>query len=170
MLKISIDKFDKNVFTELNNKFAIITAGDKFVGYNGMTISWGGLGILWNKPVAYVFVRKSRYTHDILDKSKSITMAFLSDEYKDAKLLFGRKSGRDINKYEASGLHPVFEPDFNGYYPKEAEYVFKMKVLYNTDLENLPEEIKKPFYPDNDIHTMYVCEIKEYLIKEEEAK
>lgn len=166
MLKIDIEKFDKNVFTEIDKKWGIITAGDKFVGFNGMTVSWGGFGIMWNKPVAFIFVRKSRYTHEFLDKSDSITIAFLSDEYKNAKALFGSKSGRDMNKYEAAGLHPVFEPDFNGYYPKEAEYVFKMKVLYNTDLENMPEDIQNKFYPTNDIHTMYICEIKQYLIKE----
>lgn len=166
MLKIDIKKFDKNVFTEIDKKWGIITAGDKFVGFNGMTVSWGGFGIMWNKPVAFIFVRKSRYTHEFLDKSDSITIAFLSDEFKNAKALFGSKSGRDLNKYEASGLHPVFEPDFNGYYPKEADYVFKMKVLYNTDLENMPEDIQNKFYPTNDLHTMYICEIKEYLIKE----
>jgi len=166
MLKIDIKKFDKNVFTEIDKKWGIITAGDKFVGFNGMTVSWGGFGIMWNKPVAFIFVRKSRYTHEFLDKSNSITIAFLSDEFKNAKALFGSKSGRDLNKYEASGLHPVFEPDFNGYYPKEADYVFKMKVLYNTDLENMPEDIQNKFYPTNDLHTMYICEIKEYLIKE----
>lgn len=166
MLKIDIKKFDKNVFTEIDKKWGIITAGDKFVGFNGMTVSWGGFGIMWNKPVAFIFVRKSRYTHEFLDKSNSITIAFLSDEFKNAKALFGSKSGRDLNKYEASGLHPVFEPDFNGYYPKEADYVFKMKVLYDTDLENMPEDIQNKFYPTNDLHTMYICEIKEYLIKE----
>lgn len=166
MLKINIEKFDKNVFTEIDKKWGIITAGDKFVGFNGMTVSWGGFGIMWNKPVAFIFVRKSRYTHEFLDKSDSITIAFLSDEFKNAKALFGSKSGRDLNKYEASGLHPVFEPDFNGYYPKEADYVFKMKVLYDTDLENMPEDIQNKFYPTNDLHTMYICEIKEYLIKE----
>ncbi len=166
MLKLDIEKFDKNVFTEINNKWGIITAGDKTVGFNGMTVSWGGFGIMWNKPVAYIFVRKSRYTHEFLDKSKSITIAFLGDEYKSAKALFGSKSGRDMNKYEATGLHPVFEPDFNGYYPKEAEYVFKMKVLYETDLLNMPEDIQEKFYPTNDMHTMYICEIKQYLVKE----
>ena len=166
MLKIDIEKFDKNVFTEIDKKWGIITAGDKFVGFNGMTVSWGGFGIMWNKPVAFIFVRKSRYTHEFLDKSDSITIAFLSDEFKNAKALFGSKSGRDLNKYEASGLHPVFEPDFNGYYPKEADYVFKMKVLYDTDLENMPEDIQKNFYSTNDLHTMYICEIKEYLVKE----
>ena len=166
MLKVNINEFNKNVFTEIDKKWGIITAGDKFVGFNGMTVSWGGFGIMWNKPVAFIFVRKSRYTHEFLDKSNSITIAFLSDEYKNAKALFGSKSGRDMNKYEASGLHPVFEPDFNGYYPKEADYVFKMKVLYNTDLENMPEDIRNKFYPTNDIHTMYICEIKQYLVKE----
>ncbi len=167
MLKVGIEKFNQNVFTEIDNKWGIITAGDKTTGYNAMTVSWGGFGIMWNKPVGFIFVRKSRYTHDFLDKSNSITISFLSDEYKKEKALFGSKSGRDINKFEATNLHPVFEPDYNGYYIKESDYVFKMKKIYECDLKNLPEDIKNKFYETNDIHTMYICEIKEYLIKEE---
>ena len=168
MLKKNLKEFNSNIFTLFDKKWAIVTAGDKNVGFNGMTVSWGGFGIMWNRPVAFIFVRKSRYTHEFLDKSSSITISFLSDEYKEAKVLFGRESGRDVNKFEKAGLHPVFEPDFNGYYPKEAEYVFKMKSLYNIDLstDNMPENIKNNFYPTNDIHTMYICEIKEYLVKE----
>lgn len=170
MLKINIEDYKENVFTEINNKWGIITAGDKTSGFNGMTVSWGGFGIMWNKPVAYIFVRKSRYTHDILDKSNHITIAFLSDKYKEAKALFGSKSGRDIYKYEAANLHPVFEPDFNGYYPSEADYVFKMNVLYKKDLDSMPKDIEAKFYPTNDLHTMYICEIKQYLVKEELVK
>ena len=33
-----------------------------FRSYNTMTISWGGLGTLWERPVATVYVKKNRYT------------------------------------------------------------------------------------------------------------
>ena len=168
MLKKDVYKFDKNVFEELNERWAIVVAGDRKTGINGMTISWGTFGVLWNKPVAMVFVRKSRYTHDFLDKTDSITLSFLSDEYKDAKVLFGRKSGREIDKFKETGLHPSLAIDFNGYFIAEADYVFKCKKLMEFDLDSskLPVDIKEGFYKDNDIHTVYICEIKEYLINE----
>ena len=74
MREVNLLEYKSNVFFDIDKKWGIIVSGDNKVGFNGMTVSWGGLGILWNKPVAYIFVRKSRYTHEFLDKSKSISI------------------------------------------------------------------------------------------------
>ena len=168
MIKKNVLEFDKNVFDGFNNVWPILVCGDKN-GYNGMTVSWGGLGVLWGKNVGFIFVRKSRHTYNFIENSDSVTLSFLSDDYKAIKALFGSKSGRDLNKFEAAGIHATFDVDFNGYYVSEAEYVFKMKKLYSVDLpyEDLPKEIIDRYYPNGDMHTMYVCEIKQYLVKEE---
>lgn len=168
MLKKDLYEFDKNVFDEIDNKWAILVAGDRKTGINGMTISWGTFGVLWNKNVFFAFVRKSRYTHDFTEKSDSITLSFLSDKYKKEKGIFGSKSGRDMDKFKETGLHATLDVDFNGYYIAEADYVFKGKKLTSFDLEydKLPDDVKERFYPDKDIHTVYICEIKQYLINE----
>ena len=80
MLKKNISEFKNNIFHEINDVWPILTAGDKFVGFNSMTVSWGGFGILWNKPVFYVFVRKSRNTFNYIEKSNSVTLSFLNDK------------------------------------------------------------------------------------------
>lgn len=169
MLKKRVNEFNTEIFKEFNDNFAIITAGDKFVGYNGMTISWGGLGTLWNKPVAYIFVRKSRYTYEFLNKSDSVTISFLNKKYKDQLAFFGTKSGRDYDKFKETGLHPSFEPDYNGYFIAEADKVLKCKKLYSVDIntDNMNEYYKNQFYSTNDIHTMFVVEVVEYLVNEE---
>lgn len=169
MLKKNIKEFKYNVFTELNEKWPILTCGDRVNGFNSMVVSWGGLGVLWGKNVAYVFVRHSRYTFDFIEKSESVTLSFLNDSYNEAKKVFGSKSGRDINKFEETGLHATLDLDFNGYYVCEADYVLKMKKLYSVDLpyEQLPDSIKDRFYPNGDMHRMYVCEITQYLENEE---
>lgn len=168
MLKKNVYSFDKNVFEELNNKWAILVCGDRKSGINGMTISWGTFGVLWNKNIFMAFVRESRFTHEIAEKSDSFTLSFLSDEYKKEKVLFGSKSGKDIDKFKETGLHPSLDVDFNGYFIAEASYVFKGKKITSFDLgyDDLPENIKKDFYPNKDKHTVYICEIKEYLINE----
>ena len=53
-----------NVFSLLDDKWALITAGTTN-HCNTMTASWGGLGFLWNRNVAFVLIRPERYTHDI---------------------------------------------------------------------------------------------------------
>ena len=50
--EINLSKFDK--------EWALLTAGDSSK-FNTMTISWGGFGTLWHKPVITVYVRKNRF-------------------------------------------------------------------------------------------------------------
>ena len=52
----------EDVFHLIGKEWMLITSGtiDRF---NTMTASWGGIGWLWNKPVAYIFVRPDRYTY-----------------------------------------------------------------------------------------------------------
>ena len=43
-----------------------------------------------------------------------------------------------------------------------------MKKLYSVDIpyEALPQDILDRYYPKGDMHRMYVCEIKQFLMKE----
>ncbi len=40
-----------NFFSLLSDRWGLVTAADG-KGCNPMTVSWGGVGVLWNKPVA----------------------------------------------------------------------------------------------------------------------
>ena len=59
-------EFTMDIFKQFDKKWALLTAGTEN-RFNTMTISWGGLGTIWNKPVATVYVRESRYTHGFMD-------------------------------------------------------------------------------------------------------
>ena len=48
-------------FVSIGTEWALLMA-EKDGKANGMTISWGGMGVMWGKNVAFVFVRDSRYT------------------------------------------------------------------------------------------------------------
>ena len=56
----------KNPFETFHNQWALVTAGN-LEDYNTMTISWGGLGTLWSKPVATVYVKPIRHTYNYLE-------------------------------------------------------------------------------------------------------
>ena len=93
--------YKENVFEELKTKTPILTAGDKRHGFNSLTVSWGGFGELWGKDVAYLFVRKSRYTHQFLEQSDSVTLSFLDETYRESIEFIGTHSGKNLNKVEA---------------------------------------------------------------------
>jgi len=63
-------------FELFQNEWALLTAGTKD-HWNTMTIAWGGLGTLWGKPAATVYVRPDRYTFQFMDLSDIFTVSFL---------------------------------------------------------------------------------------------
>lgn len=75
--------------------------------FNMMTASWGGTGVLWAKPVAFIFIRPERYTYQFIEEGETLTLSFLGEEHKDIHKICGSKSGRDIDKVAATGLKPL---------------------------------------------------------------
>ena len=58
-----MDKKDINkddVFSLIGDRWMLVAATDKDGKTNAMTASWGGLGVLWGKKVAFVFIRPQR--------------------------------------------------------------------------------------------------------------
>ncbi len=68
--KIDPKDLKDNVFSLIGERWALITAGTR-ERCNTMTASWGGLGVLWNKPVATVYIRPQRYTYRFAEETGS---------------------------------------------------------------------------------------------------
>ena len=96
-------EFTMDVFQQFDKKWALLTAGTA-EDFNMMTISWGGLGTIWGKPVATTYVRTSRYTHEYMDKNAYFTISFFPEEYRKVLGVLGAKSGRNMDKMHDSGL------------------------------------------------------------------
>ena len=105
--KIGVKELGGNVFELIGDKWMLITGGDK-TGFNTITASWGGLGVLWQKAVAFCFVRPSRYTRKFMDDGNCYSLSFYGEKYRDMLNLCGSKSGREIDKVKEAGLTPCF--------------------------------------------------------------
>ncbi len=151
-----------DTFSQFDKKWALLTAGtmDKF---NSMTISWGGTGTLWGKPVATTYVRTSRYTHEFMDDNDYFTISFYPEDKKDALKVFGSKSGRDIDKMNYEGLTAKAVGDTVTF--EEAELTLVCKKLFKQKLDetNMPEEVVKAFYTGDASHDMYIGEVVEII-------
>ena len=97
----------ENPFTLIGNDWALLSAGTP-ESFNMMTVSWGQVGVLWNKNVATAYVRPQRYTRGFIDQNEIFTLSFFGEEQRDLLKLCGSKSGRDIDKMHLSGLTPEF--------------------------------------------------------------
>ncbi len=166
MREISPRDIDKNAIRLITEDWALLTAGGAD-GWNTMTVSWGGLGELWGKDVAFVFVRPQRYTKEFIDGSEYFTLSFFDESYKGALRVCGAKSGRDIDKAKETGLTPVFENDTT--HLAQAELVLVCKKLYIQDMTPdcfVDKSIIDENYKANDFHTSYVGEIIKVLKKD----
>ncbi len=166
MIEISPKDIQKNAISLISDDWALLTAGNEN-GWNTMTVSWGGVGELWGKDVTFVFVRPQRYTKEFIDNSEYFTLSFFDESYKDTLRLCGRKSGRDINKAEATGLEPIFE---NGTtYLNQAELVLVCKKIAAQEMNPdciFDKRIIEDNYKNSDFHTSYVGEIIKVLKKD----
>ena len=155
-------KFNVDSFGIFNDVWALLTAGNKD-SYNTMTISWGSLGTLWNKPIATVYVKPVRYTHQFLDKNDYFTISFFPEEYRNALTLLGTKSGRDCDKVNEAGLTSDFLEKSVTF--KEAKTTLLCKKIYRQDLDvsNMPENVIKTYYTTEAAHTMFIGEVVEII-------
>ena len=163
MKKLEINEFTENAFEIIGKEWMLVTAGNK-EGFNTMTASWGGIGWLWNKPVAFVFIRPERYTFEFIEKNERLTLSFLGHENKKIHGICGSKSGRDIDKVKESGLKPLFTENGNVLF-EQARLSMECKKLYSDLIKPehfLEKEIIDKWYDSahGGFHQMYVVEIE----------
>ena len=162
---IPADSLSLNPFTSIGKDWMLITAGDA-AQYNTMTASWGGLGFLWNKPVSYIFIRPQRYTKEFVDTQPRYSLCFFDNRWRDMLNLCGTKSGREIDKAKETGITPVFTQAAP--YFAEARLVLICKKLFCQPMEEqafLDQNLLPRFYPEHDLHTLYVGEIETILVR-----
>ena len=163
--EIKPEELNFNPFTRIGSDWMLLTAGteDKF---NTMTASWGGLGHLWGKDVAFAFIRPQRYTKQFVDENDCFSLCFFGGEQMEALRYLGTASGRDEDKIAKSGLtltHIDSVPCF-----EEASLVLLCRKLYVQTLE--PEQftdraVADSCYPNHDFHDLYIAEIQKALVR-----
>ena len=155
MNRLHIDAYE-----EFGSKWALVTAGS-MDNHNSMTVSWGGVGCLWGKPVATVYIRPNRHTYSYFESNEYFTISFYPEEYKKALGIMGSKSGRDCDKDRESGLSPVPIGETVNY--AEARRTILCRKLFAQDLnaENFTPEVIRKFYGSEPAHKMYIGEILE---------
>lgn len=163
--RISAQAIKDNVFRLIGDDWGLVTA-EQNGSVNMMTISWGGVGVMWNKPVAFTFIRPQRHTFGFLENGSGFTISFFDEEYRKALGFCGSKSGRDYDKVKETGLTVAYTGDGLPYF-EEARLVLVCKKLYAQFLneESVADGGQVLQYYQDDYHRMYISEIKEVLAK-----
>lgn len=167
MEEIKVNALTDNLFEAISKEWMLVTAGqpEKF---NTMTANWGGTGYLWNKPVAFIFIRPERYTFQFLEQNDLFTLSFLGEAHKEVHKICGSQSGRDLDKVKATGLQPVVTPE-GAITFEQARLTLVCKKLYADTIR--PEKFLVPgitekWYDEahGGFHQMYIAEIVKVLV------
>lgn len=165
--EIQVEEWKQNACKAIGKDWMLVAAA-KEGKTNAMTASWGGLGVMWGKNAAYVFIRPERYTKEFIDGSDTLSLTFYDEKYRDTLSYMGRVSGRDEDKIAEAGLNVCM--DGATPYFKEAKTVLLCRKMYVQELKPecfIDSEADTKWYPKKDYHTMYVCEITKVLVKED---
>ncbi|MDO4321735.1 MAG: flavin reductase [Lachnospiraceae bacterium] len=164
--EIKASELKENTFDLIGKQWLLVTA-EKEGKCNTMTASWGGLGVMWGKDVAFIVIRPQRYTKEFIDDSSTLSLSILPEGHKEEYGYLGRVSGRDENKIEKVGFSVAHDGETP--YFEESKLVLICEKLFAqpyTPDAFLDKEIIEKWYPDEDFHTMYICEIKKVLVNE----
>ena len=171
MKQIKPEELKDNPFKLIGKDWMLITA-EKEGRTNMMTASWGGVGVLWGKDVATVYIRESRFTKTFVDDGDFFTLCVLGEEYRKQLAYLGKASGRNEDKVAGSGLTVEHTDSSAGKVPyfTESRLVLVCKKLYAQKMDaacftKYGKDIPAQMYSDNDWHTIYVAEIEKVLEK-----
>lgn len=169
MKTIDIKTLSANAVELIGKQWMLISAGtpDHF---NCMTASWGGLGFLWNRPVAFVFVRPNRHTRAFIDSNPALTLSFMPEKYRQDLIFCGRHSGRDVDKMAETSLEPIATAE-GSVAMQDADVVLHCRKMFRTSLQQADfidwsEVCPSCYAEDNPLHILYICEITACEVRE----
>ncbi len=161
LIKVPLSEVQAHPFTNFAKDWALVTAGTPEHS-NTMTIGWGGLGTLWGRPVATVYIRPQRYTKQFVDANDRFTVSFYGSEHKRALGILGTKSGRDTDKVAEVGFDPIELGGSTAY--GQAELILVCRKIYESEIDPekfIDKDIDAEVYPKHDYHTVYIAEVEE---------
>ena len=126
---ITLEEHYSQILKTLRRGIALTAAADGRV--NTMTISWGMLGIEWNRPVFITFVRTGRFTHGLLERNPEFTVNIPVGDYPTQLLKhLGTRSGRNEDKIATLGLHTVPGTEISVPGLAELPLTLECRILY----------------------------------------
>ena len=172
--KIDVTEYAPTILRELPQGVLLTASSDGRA--NPMTIGWGTLGVEWGKQLFVAYVRSSRFTYGLIEKSGEFTVSVpVRTGEKDYDRLVreilavcGSKSGRDMDKVAELGLTLVEGEEVAAPAVQELPLTLECRVLYKDeqDESRLPEDLRERHYSTDAPHTAYYAEIvSAYLLR-----
>ena len=159
---VDVKDFSPRIFHLFDDQWLLLACGDFTTRhFNAMTVSWGSMGTIWNRPFVQVLVRPTRYTFEFMNRYDTFTVSAFAEPHRSALSLLGSTSGRDGDKIAASGLTPVASRKVASPGFAEAELILECRKLFWQDIDpaHLVDPSIEDHYPEKDYHRMFLGEV-----------
>jgi flavin reductase (DIM6/NTAB) family NADH-FMN oxidoreductase RutF len=100
---------------------------------NLMNAAWGGI-CCSQPPCVAVSLRKARYSYDCIVERKAFTVGVACESRMAEADYVGIASGRDVDKFAASGLTPVRSELVDAPYAAEFPVVLECRLLHTVEI------------------------------------
>ena len=117
---------------------------------NVMTVAWAGI-CCSKPPCVAISVRKATYTYGNLIERKAFTISLPTQDQTVLADFFGITSGRDTDKFAATGITPVRGSLVDAPYVGEFPFVLECKIVHVAELG---------------LHTLFAGEILDVKVEE----
>lgn len=118
---------------------------------NVMTVAWGGV-CCSKPPCVTIALRKATFTYGNIMKRMAYTVSLPSEQYARQADYFGIVSGRDVDKFEVSGLSPVRSELVDAPYVGEFPLILECRVIHHHEIG---------------LHTQFIGEILDVKIDDD---
>lgn len=129
----------------------MVSCGDMDGEKNIITIAWTGI-VNSEPPLCYISVRKSRYSHDIIEREGEFVINLVTEELTKTMDWCGVKSGRDFDKFKETGLTPALSEKVKCPSIAESPVSLECRII---DKKKLPS------------HDMFIAEIVNVTVSED---
>ncbi len=128
---------------------------------NVMTASWGSIGVYWGLPMFIAPIRKSRYTHGCIKRTRDYTLNVLPRKLAELATFCGTVSGRDHDKIAEANLTAARGLKVKSPIIEECVLHYECKVVHANAVapRALVSEIERVHYRDADYHTYFFGQI-----------
>lgn len=123
----------------------IVGTYDKSGNPNVMTVAWGGI-CCSAPPCVSISVREATHTYGNLMEQEAFTISIPSENYVRQVDFIGIASGKDTDKFAATGLTPVKSTVVNAPYVAEFPLILECKVIHTHKIG---------------LHTQFIGEIRD---------
>lgn len=149
------------ILDSLKRKGLLLASTGKSCRANVMTIGWANIGILWYRPFFIAYVRRSRYTHELLEETGDFTVNVPPDNFDDVIEYCGTRSGRNVDKVKELGLKIEDSRIVKSPGLAASPVTLECKIVFKKEIESndVPSHVRDRFYSKDDYHTCYFAEI-----------